>query len=82
MKRARLILNIIAILLVVFQLIGYLGNMGKKTPELSGINSVAFFIGFNLPLIVAIFLFLISLFLTSKIRKRKKMEMVDSIGKA
>jgi len=82
MKKARLILNIIALLLIVFQLLGYLGNMGKSPTIAKGVDLVAFYVGFNLPAILALILFLVSLYLRRRLKKKEMSTIVDSIGKS
>ena len=80
MKKARLILNIIALLLIIFQLLGYLGTIGKTPTKAQGVNLAAYYLGFNLPAIVALILFLISVYLKRQMKKKELSAIVDSIG--
>lgn len=82
MKKARKILNIIVIILLVCQLLGYLGNINNKQLNPKGVNLIAFYIGFNLPLILAAIIFLISLILKSSIVKNDSDNLIDSIGQS
>ncbi|OSZ77587.1 hypothetical protein CAP36_14530 [Chitinophagaceae bacterium IBVUCB2] len=80
MKRARLILNIITILLVLFQILGYIGrNITHR--HTTGTNLVAYYIGFNMPVILAAILFTMSWYLKRKIQKKESQTLIDSIGK-
>ena len=81
MKRARLILNIIALLLIVFQLLGYIGTADKEPIKAQGTDFAAFYIGFNLPAIIAIILFIIAQYLKRKINKKEASNIIDSIGR-
>jgi hypothetical protein len=81
MKRARLILDIIALLLIVFQLPGYFGTTDKEPTKAQGLGLAAFYIGFNLPPIMAITSLIIAQYLKSKINKNEASDIIDSIGK-
>lgn len=80
MKTARITLNVIAILLLVYQILGYIGNRNKKFDLNGDIGDVAFYVGFNLPLIIAFILFLIARYLKKKMRKKEESEILDSLG--
>jgi len=82
MRTARLILNIAALLLLIFQLLGYLGAMDAKAPEGSFTDLIPYYIGYNLALILAFVLLLVSRYLKIKMRKKADREVIDSIGKA
>jgi hypothetical protein len=82
MKRTRKILNIIALVLAVLQVLGYVGYLNSKPEEEeAGVNAVFFYIGFNLPIIIAAILFVSSLILKRKIDKKEADIEIDSIGK-
>jgi hypothetical protein len=84
MRRRIKILNVTAIVFLIIQLASYLGSIGGEdevitnTPELIG-----YYLGFNLPLLIAIILFIISFFLQKrKLQKMEAKDMIDSIGRA
>jgi hypothetical protein len=81
MKKKIKTLNIVAICLVAAQAIGYLGNAKEQPVDATGINTTAYYIGFNLFLITAIILFVISFFLRLKLKRNEKKDMIESIGK-
>lgn len=81
MKRARLILNIITILLLLFQILGYIGDNSTTPTDLTGTNLAAYYIGYNLPIILAAILFTVSWYLKRKIQKKESQTLIDSIGK-
>ena len=83
MKKTRLVLNGIAIFLLVFQLLGYLGTLSKDkdTTPAEGVGLVAYYIGFNLPVIIAAILFVIAQFQKKKMSKKDEANIIDSIGK-
>ena len=80
MKGARKIIIIISILLTILQLSAYLGSMNAPSTDAKGIEVVAYYIGFNLPVILASILLIISWFLKIKMQKKEDENLVDSIG--
>jgi hypothetical protein len=80
MRKTRRILNIIIIVLLVFQLLGYLGNLNKESTKAEGVGLVAYYIGFNFAIILAGILFLISQHLKTKINKKEETDIIDSLG--
>ena len=66
---------------MIFQALGYLGSINSELTEAKGVDAVAFYIGFNLPIIFASILFLVSLSLKMKIKKAESYNEIDSIGK-
>lgn len=81
MKKITTVLNVIIILLLAVQLSAYIGTSRSPAIELSGISAVAYYIGFNLPLILAAIFFAVSAFLKKKIKKVETQDLIDSIGK-
>ena len=82
MSRTPKILNIIGIILVVFQLLAYLGRAkGEKEAFTDTIEQVAYYIGFSFFLIIAIILFIIAYSIRRKEKKRAQDELIDSIGR-
>jgi hypothetical protein len=83
MRRRIKILNVTAIVFLIIQALSYAGSLGGKdeiitnTPELIG-----YYLGFNLPLIIAIILFIISFSQKRKLQKMEERNMIDSIGRA
>jgi len=75
------VLNIIASLLLLFQLVGLLGKPGNNTVDATGINLIAYYIGYNIFLIFSVLLFSYSYYLRRKLKKKKNYDLVDSIGK-
>jgi uncharacterized membrane protein len=81
MKKFRIIINILIIVLIAFQAIGYIGSWDKVPTNLHGINNIAYFIGYNFFLLFALILFFVSIQLKRKIRKKEMLRTIDSIGK-
>jgi uncharacterized membrane protein len=81
MKKKIKTLNTVAICLVVAQAIGYMGKANEQPIDATSINSTAYYLGFNLFLIAAIILFVISFFLRLRLKRNEKKVMIDSIGK-
>ena len=83
MRRRIKILNVTAIVFLIIQLASYLGSIEGEdevitnTPELIG-----YYLGFNLPLLIAIILFIISFSQKRKLQKMEAKDMIDSIGRA
>ena len=75
-------INFFAILLLVMQIIGYLGSIdsnGKLFAE--GVKPFSYYIGFNFLLIFSILLFFIARSLKKKQKRKEMAEIIDSIGK-
>lgn len=66
-------LNIIAICLLVVQVLGYLTKSGNSNSDAPN-ESFAYYIGFNLWLIIAIILFIRASSLSSKVTENKENE--------
>jgi LPXTG-motif cell wall-anchored protein len=85
MNRTAKILNIIGMILIVFQLMGYLGTASADKPtddfHKEAANTIWYHIGYNLFLIIGVILLIIAFFISRKNKKRKLQEMIDSIGK-
>lgn len=81
MKTARKIIIVFAFILLFLQLAAYLGNTDQDAIEVTGINAIYYYAGFNFPLILAGILFVISLVLKRKINKKITESEIDSIGK-
>lgn len=81
MRRTIRIINIIAIALVVFEILAYIGSIGDPPIEGKGINAIAFYIGFNIFLIIALLLFGIAYHLKNKSKRNNQNDLIDSIGK-
>lgn len=75
------IINIIAIALTVFQILAYIGLLTEPLPQENGIDAIAFYIGFNIFLIIAAILFCIAYKLKKKWKSNNLGDMIDSIGK-
>ena len=82
MKRKRIILKILMIILVVIQVLGYIGTLTAKKVFPEEDQSFAFYLGFNLPLILATILFANERSIKRKMDKKKSEEIIDSIGKS
>ena len=77
MKVAGTILIVLGFLMIVFNFIGWLGTKSLRT-DLNGINLVAYYVGYNLFLIVGVILLLIGYRLRRKARtKRSEKQLVD-----
>lgn len=81
MKTARKILFVLAIILLFLQIAAYLGNIDQDSIDVTGINAIYYYAGFNFPLILASIFFAISLVLKRKINKKIIDSEIDSIGK-
>ncbi len=81
MKKKIKTLNTVATCLVAAQVIGYMGKAKEQPIDATAINSTAYYIGFNFPLITAIILYIVAFFLRLKLKRNEKEDMVDSIGK-
>ena len=82
MKRTRRILNLIIILLLVFQILGYLGTLNNSSTKARGIDAIAYYTGFNFALILSSILLIISNYIKRKIRRSEAETLIDSIGKS
>jgi TRAP-type C4-dicarboxylate transport system permease small subunit len=80
MKRAKLILNVIALLLIVLQVLGYWGTMDNAPTQAEGIDLAAFYVGFNLPAILALVLLIIAQYLKRKLKRKEVTDMLNTIG--
>ena len=80
------IIQVIAVLLILFQLTGYLGTLlgtekdKVKSPTLI-IDRIAYFIGFNMFLILGLVLLLIAASMKRRAKKKEMEAIIDSIGK-
>jgi membrane protein insertase Oxa1/YidC/SpoIIIJ len=82
MKRKIKILTIIAVILLVFQALAYMGAVKKNNSVIyDQFERAGFYIGFNLPLIVALILLFNVYLLKKKQKKLQDDDAVDSIGK-
>ena len=81
MRRRIKTLNIIAGILLIFQFFAYLGSISSKPEDESGIGLVAYYFGFNMMLIIAFILLIISHSLKRKLQKEEQADEIDSIGK-
>ena len=82
MKRKTIILKILTILLAVIQVLGYIGTLSAKKATPNEDQSIAYYLGFNLPLILAAILFVIERNIKRKMDKKESENMIDSIGKS
>ena len=83
MKRKIKILNIIASVFLVFQILAYLGNINKKTEEIPDLaGKLAYYFGFNLPLIISVILYWRAYYLKKKLKQKNEIEQIESIGKS
>lgn len=81
MKKIK-ILNVVAIILLVFQILSYLGNLNTpKNNSTEMADLIAYYIGYNLPLIISVILFIIASSLKKKMKQNRTNDMIDSIGK-
>ncbi len=80
MKKIRLVLNIVSVLLFVIQILGYIGTINNPPNKDHGIYKMAYVIGFNFPVLLAGTLFLISLRIKRKLRKKEVVTLINSIG--
>jgi len=71
MKATSLILIILGYLLIVFNILGYFGKM-PAPPETGTVNTIAFYVGYNIFLIVGSIL----LFVGYRLRKKAKYKKV------
>ena len=75
-------LNIIAIGLLVFKVLSYLGSStNEKNIILSRTELLGNYFGFNLPLIISVVLFIIASTLNKRMKQKRADDMIDSIGK-
>ncbi len=80
MKRARSILNVLGIVFLVLQALGYIGLMNTPSPDVSGVNALAYYTGLNFLAIFALLLFLVSWYLKKRMNKVERARLVESIG--
>ena len=79
MKITGLILIILGSVMIVFQILGYFGNRGSS-PNVKGINSIAYYIGYNAFFIVGIILLIVGIQLRRKGKNRTtKKELLDNL---
>ena len=76
-------LNIIAIVLVVYQILSYLGSLdNEKRIFKSNAEFYGYYLGVNLPIIISVVLFIIAASLKKKLRQKRENDIIDSIGKS
>lgn len=80
------IIRIIAVILILFQLLGYLGtllgtNANKEEGPTLIIDRIAYFIGFNIFLIIGILLLMIAASVKKRVKKKEMESIINSIGK-
>ena len=75
--KARNILIVLAIIMILFNGLAYLsGNM--KVPETNTENRIAFMIGWNFLLILGLILLVIAFFVHKKVNRKRRKKMIDS----
>ncbi len=76
------ILNTIAVILLVFQLLSYLGNSSAENEVLRDpYERLGYYFGFNIALLIAIILFVKASSIKKKLKKKEMEDTIDSIGK-
>jgi TRAP-type C4-dicarboxylate transport system permease small subunit len=86
-KALRIVLIIIASLLTLFQLFGYVALIADShitSEEVTGSdlpNKIAYYVGYNLPLVAAMICFFVAYRLKRKIKRRSMEVVVESIGR-
>ncbi len=81
MKTARTIINILIELLIVVQILAYLGNLNQSI-QAKVLQLFGYYIGLHFPLMIALILLRVSFYLRHKIRKKEQENIVHSIGKS
>ena len=81
MKVTRTILNVLGILFLVFQVFGHIGALNSPSPEVSGIDKIAYYIGFNFLAIFGILFLLIARYLKKKSQRIEQHRLLESIGR-
>jgi hypothetical protein len=80
MKPLRIILLVLGYLFVVVNFFGYVGNNGKiPVPRTTGVNKVAFFIGYNFLFIFGVIFLIIAFLIGQRLKKKERKKMVDSL---
>ncbi len=84
MIRKRTTINILVLLIVllsIFQALAYIAAIDKPAADEKGFYAVAWYVGFNLPLILACILYLVVISIKRKSRKKEPLKPDDSIGR-
>jgi hypothetical protein len=82
MKKKIKILNIVAIILFVFQILSYLGNLNTpKNTIVEKSELIGYYFGFNLAIVISVVLFIIAYSLKRKLKQNTTNDMIDLIGK-
>ncbi len=82
LKKKMNLLNVIGYSLIGLQVLGFLGNLGKKkVPIEDTAELIGYYIGSNIFLIIAIILFIKSRSMRKRLNNSLQSEMIDSIGK-
>jgi len=75
-------INFFAIIMLVMQLIGYLGSIDSNGKLFAAeTKPISYYIGFNFLLIISIVLFSIARSLKKKLKRKEIVNIIDSIGK-
>jgi hypothetical protein len=82
MKKKIKILNIVAIILFVFQILSYLGNLNTpKNTIVEKSELIGYYFGFNLAIVISVVLFIIAYSQKRKLKQNTTNDMIDLIGK-
>lgn len=79
MKLRIRIYTIVAVVLSIIQILGYLGNHFSSEEELKS-KSVPEYLGFNIFIIIAVFLFIDIYYLKKKLKNKELQNEIHSIG--
>lgn len=78
-----IVLRIIAILFIIFQILGYIGAMaGDREIPTDSAERIGFYIGFNFFLYISIIFFVWAARVKKKMKLQKEIEIIETIGKA
>lgn len=81
LKRKMIIIRVIGIVLIVLQLVAYLGTIDEPMPERPLNELIGYYIGYNLFLWIGIVLLIWSYNVGKKLKQVKRDEMMEGIGK-
>lgn len=82
MKRRMVIYNVLGVIFLVFQLLGYLGNILHPEPkDVDFAERLGGYVGFNFMLILAVIFFISARQLKKKINQQQIDQDIDSIGR-
>lgn len=79
-KRKIIILRILGCILIFFQLVGYLNNPSDRTVDNDAAGKIGYFLGYNIFLWIALFLFYRSWTIAKKNKRKEKADTIESIG--